>query len=58
MLLLCRRTNTYRIRHQVGAVSWDASIAAQAANFVAGCPQGHSGASGVGENMACEFWKK
>jgi hypothetical protein len=45
-------TNVYRRRHGSPPVVWDAQIAANAANFAVGCPRGHSGASGVGENMA------
>lgn len=42
----------YRTRHQAPAIQWDAAIAKQAAAFASGCPQGHSGTRGVGENMA------
>lgn len=31
---------------------WDDGIAATAQKWAAGCPSGHSGAHGVGENMA------
>jgi uncharacterized protein YkwD len=48
-------TNSYRRQHSSPALVWDASIAAQAAAYVAGCPKGHSGASGVGENLAWGF---
>jgi hypothetical protein len=42
----------YRKRHQVANLVWDDAIAASAAKWVAGCPQGHSGYAGLGENMA------
>jgi uncharacterized protein YkwD len=45
-------TSSYRRQHSSPALVWDAAIAAQAAAYVAGCPKGHSGASGVGENLA------
>lgn len=38
--------------HQVPDLTWDAAIASQAAGYVAGCPNGHSGAPGYGENLA------
>jgi hypothetical protein len=31
---------------------WDTAIASTAQAWAAGCPNGHSGTSGVGENMA------
>ena len=46
------RHNLYRQRHQVANLVWDDAIAASAAKWVAGCPRGHSGYAGVGENMA------
>ena len=46
------RHNFYRRRHQVADLIWDDAIAASAAKWVAGCPQGHSGYAGMGENMA------
>jgi hypothetical protein len=46
------RHNMYRRRHGVPDLVWDASVAATAARWAQGCPNGHSGYSGVGENMA------
>lgn len=40
---------------QVPGLVWDDTLAASAAKWAAGCPNGHSGYAGVGENMACEF---
>ncbi|PIC24614.1 hypothetical protein B9Z55_017878 [Caenorhabditis nigoni] len=34
-------------------MKWDASVATSAQNYVNGCPGGHSGAQGLGENM---YW--
>eukprot|EP00878_Enallax_costatus_P014840 GHUV01015533.1.p1 GENE.GHUV01015533.1~~GHUV01015533.1.p1 ORF type:complete len:155 (+),score=23.93 GHUV01015533.1:218-682(+) len=52
-------TNSYRAKHQVPTVKWDAAIAAQAQQYARGCPGGHSGTSGVGENLAWGYpdWK-
>jgi hypothetical protein len=46
LLLLVRR------RHQAAPLAWDASMAAQAAEFAAGCPMGRSGKAGLGESLA------
>eukprot|EP00775_Hariotina_reticulata_P009864 gene9864-10022_t len=46
------KTNAYRQRHQAAPLAWDDSLASSAATWAAGCPNGHSGYSGVGENMA------
>jgi hypothetical protein len=40
---------------QVPTLVWDDALAASAARWAAGCPSGHSGYAGVGENMACEL---
>lgn len=45
-------TNSLRRQHQAPDLTWDAAIASQAAAYVAGCPNGHSGAPGFGENLA------
>lgn len=45
-------TNSYRRQHNAPDLVWDRSIAAQAANYVAGCPNGHSQTKGYGENLA------
>lgn len=45
-------TNSYRRQHAAPDLVWDAAIAAQAASYVAGCPNGHSGQPGFGENLA------
>jgi uncharacterized protein YkwD len=45
-------SNRYRVSHQVAPFVWDAELAASAARFAASCPQGHSGANGLGENLA------
>lgn len=44
--------NQLRAKHNVPALTWDASVAATAAQWASGCPRGHSGTNGVGENMA------
>jgi hypothetical protein len=44
-------TNAYRAKHQAPALAWDAALAARAQAFAGGCPTGHSGDRGVGENM-------
>lgn len=53
-------TNSYRRLHAVPILTWDASTAASAAKWAAGCPNGHSGAPALGENMACEWgvWRR
>ncbi|KAF6253115.1 CAP domain-containing protein [Scenedesmus sp. NREL 46B-D3] len=52
-------TNAHRARHQAPAAAWDAALAARAQAFASGCPSGHSGDRGVGENMAWGYqsWK-
>jgi hypothetical protein len=40
---------------QAAPLVWDDSLASSAATWAAGCPNGHSGYSGVGENMACKL---
>eukprot|EP00879_Flechtneria_rotunda_P015076 GHRR01015756.1.p1 GENE.GHRR01015756.1~~GHRR01015756.1.p1 ORF type:complete len:375 (+),score=118.02 GHRR01015756.1:504-1628(+) len=54
-----RTTNAYRHRHQVPALKWDPALAAQAQRFADSCPMGHSGAQGLGENVAWGYpdWK-
>jgi hypothetical protein len=44
-------TNAYRAKHQAPALAWDAALAARAQAYAGGCPNGHSGDRGVGENM-------
>jgi uncharacterized protein YkwD len=44
--------NKHRAHHGVPALVWDANLAASAAAWADGCPAGHSGQTGVGENMA------
>ncbi len=48
------RTNSYRKKHGVAPLVWDANIGAVAQNYASGCPQGHSG-NRYGENLACEW---
>lgn len=43
--------NGYRLKHQVAALEWSATLAQSAQNFVNTCPSGHSN-SGYGENLA------
>ena len=43
--------NSKRQLHQVGPVTWSATVAASAQNYANTCPDGHSG-SGYGENLA------
>jgi uncharacterized protein YkwD len=43
--------NSKRQLHQVGPVTWSATVAASAQNYADTCPSGHSG-SGYGENLA------
>jgi uncharacterized protein YkwD len=50
--LALSRHNAYRARHGSPPLKWDPSLEASAAAFVAGCPTGHSGERGKGENMA------
>jgi uncharacterized protein YkwD len=45
-------TNSHRRQHSSPDMTWDASIASQAAAYVAGCPTGHSNMKGFGENLA------
>ncbi|WIA37933.1 hypothetical protein OEZ86_001310 [Tetradesmus obliquus] len=45
-------TNAYRAKHQAPPLAWDAALAVRAQAFAAGCPNGHSGDRGVGENLA------
>lgn len=40
---------------QAPPLVWDDALAASAASWASGCPNGHSGYAGVGENMACEY---
>jgi uncharacterized protein YkwD len=47
-----QRHNELRARHGAAPLSWDAPLAAQAQGYADGCPNGHSGMSGVGENLA------
>jgi uncharacterized protein YkwD len=49
---LLDQQNGYRARHGVENLKWDAGLAASAAAFAAGCPLGHSGTRGIGENIA------
>jgi hypothetical protein len=44
-------TNAYRAKHQAPALVWDAALAARAQAHAGGCPNGHSGDRGVGENL-------
>lgn len=44
--------NKQRSKHGVPALAWDAKLAASAQAWADKCPNGHSGTSGVGENMA------
>jgi len=43
--------NSKRQLHQVGPVTWSATVAASAQNYANTCPDGHS-SSGYGENLA------
>jgi hypothetical protein len=44
--------NKYRARHGVPALSWSDSIASKAQAYSQGCVMQHSGARGLGENLA------
>jgi len=46
------RHNLYRARHGSPPLAWDGELEAAARAFTSRCPGGHSGAQGVGENMA------
>jgi uncharacterized protein YkwD len=52
LLEALQATNAYRAKHQAAALVWDTSIATSAQNYANSCPQGHSGAQGLGENLA------
>jgi hypothetical protein len=46
------RANRYRGAHGARPLAWDAVLASGASAFARTCPQGHSGAPGVGETLA------
>jgi hypothetical protein len=48
----CSHVACARAKHGAPALEWDASIAATSQSWAAGCPNGHSGQRGLGENMA------
>jgi hypothetical protein len=45
-------TNEYRANHGAPPLAWDPRLAAGAEYLTSQCPPGHSGARGLGENMA------
>lgn len=52
MKWLVNKHNELRYRHGVQMLTWDWSLAWNAYNYVVGCPKGHSGQQGIGENLA------
>lgn len=52
MKWLVTKHNELRYRHGVQMLTWDWSLAWNAYNYVVGCPNGHSGQQGIGENLA------
>lgn len=44
--------NRMRAKHGAPPLKWDARLKAGAEYYAGGCPLGHSGARGLGENMA------
>jgi hypothetical protein len=52
MKWLVDKHNEQRYRHGVQLLTWDWSLAWNAYNYVVGCPKGHSGQQGIGENLA------
>lgn len=52
MKWLVDKHNELRGRHGVPFLAWDWSLAWNAYDYVSACPTGHSGASGIGENLA------
>lgn len=52
MKWLVDKHNELRYRHGVQLLTWDWSLAWNAYNYVVGCPKGHSGQQGIGENLA------
>lgn len=52
MKWLVTKHNELRYRHGVQMLTWDWSLAWNSYNYVVGCPNGHSGQQGIGENLA------
>lgn len=52
MKWLVDKHNELRYRHGVPALVWDWGLAWNAYNYIVGCPKGHSGQQGIGENLA------
>jgi uncharacterized protein YkwD len=52
MKWLVDKHNELRARHGVPPLAWDWALAWNSYNYVSGCPTGHSGVQGVGENLA------
>lgn len=52
MKWLVTKHNELRYRHGVQMLTWDWSLAWNSYNYVVGCPKGHSGQQGIGENLA------
>lgn len=52
MKWLVDKHNELRYRHGVQLLTWDWSLAWNAYNYIVGCPNGHSGQQGIGENLA------